>query len=77
MIGLAIAQRYVDRVCLVSDDAVISARAALWDTCRVRAEPGASAPLAALLEGAYVPEPGERVGLVISGGNADPGATFA
>jgi threonine dehydratase len=77
MIGLAIAQRYVDRVLLVSDDAVISARAALWDGCRVRAEPGASAPLAALLEGAYVPEPGERVGLVISGGNADPGATFS
>ena len=33
------------------------------------AEPGAVATVAALLEGAYVPAPGERVGLVISGGN--------
>ena len=36
------------------------------------AEPGAAAPLAALLTGAYVPRPDERVALVICGGNADP-----
>ena len=73
MIGFAIAQRHVTRMLLVSDEAIARARALLWDACRVAAEPGAAAPLAALLTGAYVPEDDERVVLVISGGNADPG----
>jgi threonine dehydratase len=38
----------------------------------VAAEPGAAAPLAALLAGGYVPQPDERVALVVCGGNADP-----
>jgi len=72
MIGLAIAQRYVERVILVTDDEVTRARRLLWDDCRVAAEPGAAAPLAALLAGGYVPQPDERVALVVCGGNADP-----
>ena len=39
---------------------------------RVAAEPGGAAALAALTRGAYVPEPGERVGVIVSGGNLDP-----
>jgi threonine dehydratase len=64
-----IAQAFVDRVVLVSDDAIRKAQDALWATIRVVAEPGAAAPMAALLSGAYVPAPGERVGVVVSGGN--------
>jgi threonine dehydratase len=41
----------------------------LWETLRLVVEPGAAAPLAALLSGAYLPAPGERVGVLISGGN--------
>jgi threonine dehydratase len=33
------------------------------------AEPGAAAPLAALLSEAYVPRQGERIGILISGAN--------
>jgi threonine dehydratase len=33
------------------------------------AEPAGAAALAALASGAYVPSAGERVGLVVSGGN--------
>lgn len=33
------------------------------------AEPAGAAPVAALLSGAYAPHPGERVGVVVSGGN--------
>jgi threonine dehydratase len=73
MIGFAIAQRFVDHVVLVPDDAIAYARSVLWDDVKVLAEPGAAAPLAALLTGSYVPEPGERVALVVCGGNADPG----
>jgi threonine dehydratase len=73
MIGFAIARRYVSRMILVTDEAVLHARSALWEACRIAAEPGAAAPLAALIQGAYVPQPDERVAVVISGGNADPG----
>jgi threonine dehydratase len=64
-----IAQRAVDRVLLVSDADIHSAQQTLWSTLRVVAEPGAAAPLAALLSGAYVPTRGERVALLVSGGN--------
>jgi threonine dehydratase len=66
-----IAQACVDRVVLVSDAAILQAQAALWTTMRIVAEPGASAPLAALLSGAYTPAPGERIGILISGANTD------
>jgi threonine dehydratase len=58
------------RVVLVSDAAIRQAQHALWRTARIVAEPGGAAALAALLSGAYVPAPGERVGVVISGGNS-------
>jgi threonine dehydratase len=72
-IGLDIAKRFVDDVVTVSDGDIMRARRALWDACRVAAEPGAAATLAALQTGAYRPGPEERVCLVICGGNADPG----
>lgn len=64
-----IAQANVDRVVLVSDADIQSAQSALWATTRVVAEPGGTAGLAALLSGRYSPASGERVGIVISGGN--------
>jgi threonine dehydratase len=64
-----IAQRYVDHVVLVPDEAIRRAQEALWDGVRIVAEPGAAAAFAALLSGRYRPEAGERVGVVISGGN--------
>jgi len=72
VIGLQIAQRHVDRVVLVTDEDITTARRVMWDEIKALPEPGAAAPLAALLSGAYVPEPDERVGLVICGANADP-----
>jgi len=64
-----IAQRHVAQVALVSDDAIRQAQRTLWEKLRVVAEPGAAAATAALLSGRYVPRPGEKVGVVISGGN--------
>jgi threonine dehydratase len=57
----------VDRVVLVSDEAIVAAQQALWDGCRIVPEPGAAAPFAALTSGAYMPGPGERIGLVVNG----------
>jgi threonine dehydratase len=64
-----IAQKYVERVALVTDEAIAEAQNRLWSTLRVMAEPGGAAALAALLSGAYVPAPDERVGVVVCGGN--------
>jgi threonine dehydratase len=72
VIGLQIAKRHVDAVALVDDGAIARARRLLWDEVKILPEPGAAAPLAALLSRAYVPAADERVGLVICGGNADP-----
>jgi len=64
-----IAQRHVDRVLLVSDDEIRAAQQKLWDSVRVVAEPGGAAAFAALLARRYQPSAGERVGVVVSGGN--------
>ncbi len=64
-----IAQAYVDHVVLVSDVAIRHAQEELWAALRVVAEPGGAAALAGLLGGGYAPGPGERVGVLISGGN--------
>ena len=64
-----IARDYIERVVLVTDDAIRAAQRALWDGVRVVAEPGGAAAFAALHSGVYKPAAGERVGVVVSGGN--------
>lgn len=66
-----IAQRFVNTSILVSDDEIIAAQKRLWETVRVAAEPGGAAAFAGLLSGRYKPEPGERVGVIVCGGNTD------
>jgi threonine dehydratase len=65
----SVVSRRVHSVVLVSDQAILRAQQALWDTLRVVGEPGGCTALAALLSGRYVPEPGERVAVVVSGAN--------
>jgi threonine dehydratase len=64
-----IAQKFVSGVTLVTDDAIQQAQQALWRALRIVAEPGGAAALAALLSGRYKPQPGERVGVLVCGGN--------
>jgi len=64
-----IARDFVDHVVLVADDAIRAAQEALWDKVRIVAEPGGAAAFSALLSGRYRPQPNERVGVVVSGGN--------
>lgn len=64
-----IAQSHVQNVILVSDAAILEAQEALWKTLRVVAEPGGAAAFAALLSRQYQPKPGERVGVLVCGGN--------
>ncbi len=71
-LGFAIARRFVERAVLVSDETIAWAQRRLWEECRILAEPGGVASLAALLRGAYRPGPDEHVVCIISGGNTDP-----
>ena len=64
-----IAQAFVERVVLVTDAAILEAQAALWERLRVAAEPGGAAAFAALLSRRYQPAMGERVGVLVCGGN--------
>ncbi|MGZ5036685.1 MAG: threonine/serine dehydratase [Usitatibacter sp.] len=64
-----IAQRHVERTVLVSDDAIREAQRALWKTLRIVAEPGGAAALASILSGAWKPERGTTVGVLLCGAN--------
>jgi len=64
-----LARAHVREVVLVADDAIRRAQEVLWAALRVVAEPGGAAALAALLSGRYRPATGEKVGVLVSGGN--------
>ena len=49
--------------------AIERARQILWERARVLTEPGGAAAYAALDSGAYTPPPGERIAVLVSGGN--------
>lgn len=65
-----IVKQHVHSVVLVTDEAIVHAQKTLWQIVRIVAEPGGAAAFSALLSGAYRPAAGERVGIVISGGNS-------
>ncbi|MFW8634007.1 threonine/serine dehydratase [Cribrihabitans pelagius] len=56
----------------VPDSAITAAQKALWQERRILAEPAGATALAALMSGAYRPEPGERVAVLVCGGNIAP-----
>ena len=64
-----LAQRFVERVVLVSDAEIEKAQQALWNELRIATEPGGAAAFAALVSGRYPCRAGETIGVVISGGN--------
>ena len=64
-----IARKFAPHTVLVSDDAIADAQNVLWRALRIVAEPGGAAAFSAILSGAYRPAAGERVAIIISGGN--------
>lgn len=59
-------------VTLVSDEAILAAQKWLWQSFRQLVEPAGAAALAALMSGAYVPDPDERVAVLVCGANPAP-----
>jgi threonine dehydratase len=68
----AVASRLVDRVVVVGDEDVRRTQRELWRRLRLVVEPAGAAAPAALLSGAYRPDPEERVGVLLCGANVDP-----
>lgn len=66
-----IAQKFITQSLLVTDEQIINAQRTLWQTMRLIVEPGGAAALAAVISGVYKPHPGERVGIVLCGSNAE------
>ncbi|MDT4991285.1 MAG: threonine dehydratase [Actinoplanes sp.] len=57
---------------LVDDQAIVDARRQLWEDFRIVVEHGTAAAQAALTSGAYRPAVGERVVVLLCGGNTNP-----
>ena len=64
-----IAQQRVSQVVLVTDSAIRDAQETMWRELRIVAEPGGAAAVAAVISGAYRAQDGERIAVVVSGGN--------
>jgi threonine dehydratase len=70
-LNLAMVQRYVDEVVLVTDDDLRQAMRLLLERAKLLAEPSGAAGLAALLAGRVTGSAGKTVVLLVSGGNVD------
>jgi threonine dehydratase len=70
-LNLAIVQRYVDQMVLVTDDEISAALVLVMERCKLQPEPAAAASVAALLSGKAQVAEGEKVVAVLSGGNID------
>jgi threonine dehydratase len=71
-VPFALCRESLSDAVLVPDEAIARAVRALWDELRIVAEAGGATALAALQSGAYRPAAGERVCVVVTGGNRDP-----
>jgi threonine dehydratase len=63
-------QKNVDDIVTVSEESIIAAMRLLWERMKIVVEPSGAVPLAGVLE-QKIDVSGERVGLILSGGNVD------
>ena len=68
--NFAIIKRYVDDIVTVSEKAIVSAMRTIWETMKIIVEPSAAVPYAAIQEG-KIDVAGQRVGIILTGGNVD------
>jgi threonine dehydratase len=66
----AVIRENVDDVVTVSEGAIVQAMRAIWEVMKIVVEPSAAVPFAAILE-KKVDVAGQRVGIILSGGNLD------
>jgi len=66
----AIFRTLVDDVLTVSESAIVSAMRVALEDLRLLIEPSSAVPIAALIDG-RIGKPGEKIGVIVSGGNVD------
>ncbi len=72
-ITFPIMQQHLESIALVSDDDMVEALRFLLMRMKIVVEPSGAAPVAALMKGRVIGMSGKRIGVVLSGGNIDPG----
>lgn len=70
-LSFEICRKYLSRSITVPDSAILAAQLAVWKKLQIITEPGGATALSALMQGAYVPTPGERIGVLMCGANAE------
>jgi threonine dehydratase len=68
--NFALIQRYVEDVVTVSEEGIVAAMRAIWETMKIIVEPSAAVPYAAVLE-RKIDFRGKRLGIILTGGNVD------
>ena len=62
----------VDQIATVSEEGIVAAMRMIWERMKIIIEPSSAVPLAAILEN-KVEVKGQKVGIILSGGNVDLG----
>lgn len=70
--NFAIIQQSVDDIVTVSEKAIVEAMRMIWERMKIIIEPSSAVPVAALLEKKIQPN-GQKIGIILSGGNVDLG----
>jgi threonine dehydratase len=68
--NFAVIERYVDDVVTVTDENIIAAMRAIWETMKIVVESSGAVGYGAMLEG-KVDCHGKRIGIILTGGNVD------
>lgn len=66
----AIIQRHVEQIVTVSEAAIVQAMRLVWERMKIVIEPSAAVPVGVLLE-KHIDLSGQRLGVILSGGNVD------
>lgn len=69
-VNFALIQRYVDDIVTVSDEAIVAAMRAIWETMKIVVEPSGAVSYGAVLE-ELVDRRAKRIGIILTGGNVD------
>ncbi len=62
--------QHVSDIVTVTEEGIVQAMRYLWERMKILTEPSSAVPLAALMEG-KVETRGQRIGIILSGGNVD------
>ncbi|HPT03594.1 MAG TPA: pyridoxal-phosphate dependent enzyme, partial [Bacteroidales bacterium] len=65
-----IIQKYVTQIVTVSELSIIQAMRLVWERMKIIIEPSSAVPIAALLENKFDYK-GQKIGIILSGGNVD------